>query len=93
MASIFLFHCNIRSLSKDFELLHDLSNCFDNIQYCAKEIQMKFGVFRSLFSRKLDEIFKSKLFINNLEISFGSKIKFSRVIICYRLNTLNHKSE
>ena len=28
--SIFLFHCNIRSLAKNFELLHDLLNCFDN---------------------------------------------------------------
>ena len=28
--------------------------CF--IQYCAKEMQTKFGVFRSLFSRKFDEI-------------------------------------
>ena len=26
------------------------------IQYCAKEMQTKFGVFRSLFSRKFDEI-------------------------------------
>ena len=29
--SIFLFHCNIRSLAKNFELLHDLLYCFDNI--------------------------------------------------------------
>ena len=29
--SIFLFHCNIRSLAKTFELLHDLLYCFDNI--------------------------------------------------------------
>ena len=26
------------------------------LQYCAKEMQTKFGVFRSLFSRKFDEI-------------------------------------
>ena len=26
------------------------------VQYCAKEVQTKFGVFRSLFSRKFDEI-------------------------------------
>ena len=29
--SIFLFHCNIRSLAKNFELLHDLLCCFDNV--------------------------------------------------------------
>ena len=29
--SIFLFHCNIRSLAKNLELLHDLLYCFDNI--------------------------------------------------------------
>ena len=29
--SIFLFHCNIRSIPKNFELLHDLLYCFDNI--------------------------------------------------------------
>ena len=26
------------------------------VQYCAKEVQTKFGVFRLLFSRKFDEI-------------------------------------
>ena len=26
------------------------------LQYCAKEMETKFGVFRSLFSRKFDEI-------------------------------------
>ena len=26
------------------------------LQYCAKEMQTKFGVYRSLFSRKFDEI-------------------------------------
>ena len=30
------------------------------IQYCAKEMQMKFGVFRSLFSRQFDEILHKK---------------------------------
>ena len=29
--SIFLFHCNIRSLAKNFELLNDLLYCCDNI--------------------------------------------------------------
>ena len=29
--SIFLFHCNIRSIPKNFELLYDLLCCFDNI--------------------------------------------------------------
>ena len=29
--SLFFFHCNIRSLPKHFELLHDLLYCFDNI--------------------------------------------------------------
>ena len=29
--SIFLFHCNIRSLPENFELLHDLFYSFDNI--------------------------------------------------------------
>ena len=29
--SIFLFHCNIRSLAKYFKLLHDLLYCVDNI--------------------------------------------------------------
>ena len=29
---------------------------FPHVQYCAKEMQPKFGVFRFLFSRKFDEI-------------------------------------
>ena len=36
-----------------------MSNSFDkydNIQYCAKEMQTKFGVSRSLLSRKFDKI-------------------------------------
>ena len=45
-----------------------------HVQYCAKEMQTKFGVFRSLFSRKFDEISskRSRIFVESNEISLSS---------------------
>ena len=50
------------------------------IQFCAKEMQTKFGVFRSLFSRKFDEILprkRSRTFVKSNEISLSSWQNFA----------------
>ena len=43
-------------------------------QYCAKEMQTKLGVLRSLFSRKFDKISSksSRIFVESSEISLSS---------------------
>ena len=49
------------------------------LQYCAKEMQTKFGVFRSLFLRKFDEISskRSRIFVKSNEISLSSRRNFA----------------
>ena len=48
-------------------------------QCCAKEMQTKFGVLRSLFSRKFDEISskRSRIFVESGEISLSSCWNFA----------------
>ena len=48
--------------------------CMLKPQYCAKEMQTKFGVLRSLFSRKFDEISskRSRIFVESGEISLST---------------------
>ena len=52
------------------------------LQYLAKEMQTKLGVFRSLFSRKFDEISskRSRIFFESNEISLLSWRKFAMAI-------------
>ena len=65
-----------------------MSNSFDkydNIQYCAKEMQTKFGVFRSLFSRKFDEI-SPRIFVK-AQANFGwVKQNFAVILAKFRIH-------
>ena len=55
------------------------------LQYCVKEMQTKFGVFRSLFSRKFDEI-SPRNFVKALANFRLAKRNFALILLKFRIH-------